>query len=282
MKQNDELPNLDIVLVAFLESVLTGIPGTIPEYAPGGEIDVSTPRKRKRAAIDQTNDSCEGAISVARSSKRLRTTETDYVRNGKMRRNWNGGHTSHQRFKAKHWTPQTGVWVRKTARSANFISEEKAQHMQISLAKSKKADAKNVERARKAERTKARTAETARIQLLAGKAATLDQLAKLSQKDLDAQIDKLRSIDREIIVPKSSFNQDGETKLKGHEKKQRKAQAVYDALRLWATQPKNVVKGAKDQLQDAGMEDVEIAAVSGSAEALGDEEMLFDDEETLL
>jgi hypothetical protein len=61
MQQSGKLPHLEAVLVTFLQSALDSVPGTIPKFVEGGEVEVSTPRKRKRAALLHALDADDAA-----------------------------------------------------------------------------------------------------------------------------------------------------------------------------------------------------------------------------
>jgi hypothetical protein len=73
------------------------------------------------------------------------------------------------------------------------------------------------------------------------------------------------------VAPKSIFNQDGETKLKGAEKKARKVHAVRDSLARWEIEHRNVC-GRADTATAAT--DRETSAVPGPV----DENMLREGE----
>jgi hypothetical protein len=124
-------------------------------------------------------------------------------------------------------------------------------------------------------RAVARASAIARISLCTGAAASLEQLLRLSHKLLDQQIDKLCSIDIALVAPKSSFNQDGETKLKGAAKKEWKAQAVRDGVERFKSEHRDSQQ-SDEPSADSGHEITTTA--ESTLEELPDEEMLREGE----
>jgi hypothetical protein len=191
------------------------------ELTPGGEVALSTPRKRKRSYMEQTNDGCERMFGLARVAKRKRGQERNRVLNRKRR--WNGGHTGHQRFVAKFFTPEMHRWARRQARREEAQHEERNEQLGITAQKHGKMLGKRAKRLQAACKAAARAAEIAAVVLRTAAAATLPSLLSCTQKILDAQIDRLRSIDKSLVAAKSSFTGKGEEKIKGEEKQHLKA-----------------------------------------------------------
>jgi hypothetical protein len=175
--QDNKLPHLDAVLIKFLTAALALVLGTIPEFQEGGEVHLSTPCKRKRAHMDQTNDACERAIGVARHAKRRKVNESDWLRNGKMQRCWNSGRTSHARFVEKHLVnAKAHQWVRAQLRREDLSREDKHRCMVFMNARAKKAKSKSAQRAANKARVAVRVAAIARIELCTGTAASMEKL----------------------------------------------------------------------------------------------------------
>ncbi|KZS94798.1 hypothetical protein SISNIDRAFT_439582 [Sistotremastrum niveocremeum HHB9708] len=184
------LPHLSALLVAFFEGALQTWQRFSAEFAHDGTIATLTPAERNRARMHPTNDHNEGALGSFRVTQRANPRLSLLMHNAK----------------AKYKKNRTGRYVEMTSdkKLDKHVRTEARRQDDSGLEMKRKKGAIEHDRARvEATRAKALANAQKRKQALDAVMNTEivldhDALTRMTRAQLDAQIKRLRLVDKEI------------------------------------------------------------------------------------
>ncbi|KDN39968.1 hypothetical protein RSAG8_08417, partial [Rhizoctonia solani AG-8 WAC10335] len=181
-----DTPHLYKMLTVFFEGALKTWERFTQEFSREGVIGQASSDRRSRVWNNPTNDASEGALGQARQMIRRMPAITENQRNGRVM--WVKNETQH--FVDTRFSEADHAFVRQEARRVDASGHEKAIRTRQIEEFERRADENKERRARAEVRRSAKQQELAGVELLVN--ATRDELEKLTVKDLDKQIDKLR------------------------------------------------------------------------------------------
>ncbi|EUC62623.1 hypothetical protein RSOL_424390 [Rhizoctonia solani AG-3 Rhs1AP] len=211
-ERSKDIPHLYKMLTAFFGGALKTWDRFTQEFSRESTINQASSKVRARVWNNPTNDASEGALGQARQMIRRMPAITENQRNGRVL--WAKNKTQH--FVDAHFSEADHAFVRSEARRIDASGHEKAIRTRQTQAFEQRANENEERRARYQARKSTKQRALAGVQLLIN--ATREDLEKLTVKDLDHQIDKLRESSN--LVP-------AKTTLR---KKAEKVAAVHHAL----------------------------------------------------
>jgi hypothetical protein len=263
LRQANQLPNLEALFVAFCKGALKTMERHTKEYAPQGVIAQLTPRRQKRGFASLTNDENESALAETSEYKRRNPTMSDSERNAlfQAKKNQLEDWQEHV-LEPSPLAADAHKYVIQAAREEEKEKrEQRARGAHVNgfetriVENNEAADKKRKLQDQRAEKLK-------KIELL-----DLDikrrALAALNVTDLDAQITKLRSVDVDLIKPKSTFV----GSVDGVKPKARRIEAILVAF-----------KELKRRREEVAAEDLSGEEVEEGVEEEDDRDMRFEDE----
>ncbi|QRV96927.1 hypothetical protein RhiJN_24946 [Ceratobasidium sp. AG-Ba] len=209
----NELPDLAQMLLVFFSGALEGWERFTLEYAPDGVIAQIGPELRSNGHNTATNDASEGALGQCRQMLRHKPTITDNQQNGRVM--WS--HNDTHEFVQTHFTAEDHAFVLREARRIDQEGTTRQIHEELNNSLIERATANQEKRAKAIEKRSANEKRLEGVQILQG--ASEIQLEKLTVRELDQQIDKLRKTDDQLPVKSKIGN------------KKAKAKAVWEALK---------------------------------------------------
>lgn len=254
-----KLPHIRPILIAFFNGALNAWERFTTEFSAEGVISQATPEQRQSAWMHPTNDASEGSLGECCQMLRRAPTMTDEQRNTRVM--WR--HNETYDWAKKTLTREDEAFIRKEARRIDSSGASRKARMELSVALEQKAEAGRARQARTLAKRTASKTKLAGIDIF--EATTYEELSKMTIKELDSRIDKLRETDRSI-QPKSKLCT-----------KSAKITQILDGLEhlKQSIRPNNNCVSPYATLLTSG------AVLENDAEAgddLKDEEMYFDDE----
>ncbi|EUC54483.1 hypothetical protein RSOL_052380, partial [Rhizoctonia solani AG-3 Rhs1AP] len=186
------LPHLYKMLTAFFRGALGTWERFTQEFGPDTTLGRASAGVRSQVWNNPTNDASEGALGQTRQMTRRMPAITDHQRNGRVM--WSKNNT-HQ-FVQAHFTEADHGFIRREARKIDASGQAKKIRKKQNEAFNQWIQENRERRAKAQMRKSVRQHKLANARLLVS--ATREDLERLTVKDLDQQIDKLRETDKSV------------------------------------------------------------------------------------